>query len=324
MPVIIDISKEQAIKDRTEYLASEGCIQAERLKYGLVTCFDKLIKAQLEIEMLEEVPETDSPYTPGDPIPPIYIAPFCNFSLELVPSETPSGTRNGRLLLLPGQPYDFTATLKFFQKDAGYAILYMYLKNGSIIDSNGTVSNPPDTDIRPIVISHNFIGTIAIEGAVSYAEGSIKNDSNAVPSPAGHILAGITSCGNSQIEFDYPLYYGYLSITDAGGGIPDKTLLDDIGSLDSEIQFTQDWSHLVLPFNNLSDPGFLWFAVPASHPVYTTWFENVNNDGTIGSPGDFFEQYGISTVTFGTNSVQYRIYVSDNITEASSNYLIDV
>lgn len=324
MLVIIDTSKEQAIKDRAKYLASEGCIQAERLNYGLATCFDKLIKAQLEIEMLEEVPETNTPYTPGDPIPPIYIAPFCNFSLELVPSETPSGTRNERLLLLPGQSYDFIATLKFFQKDAGAYVLFMYLKSSNAIDSNGTISNPPDTDIHSIAISHNFAGTIAIGGAVSYAEGPIKNDSDAVPFPAGHILAGITSCGNSRIEFDYPLYYGYLSITDAGGGTPDKTLLDDIGSLDSEIQFTQDWSHLVLPFNNLSDPGFLWFAVPVSHPVYATWFENVNNQGTIGNPGDFFEEYGISIVTFGTNSVQYRIYVSDNITEASSNYLIDV
>lgn len=324
MPSINDISKEQATKERINFIASKGCTQGSRLTYGLRGCFDELIRAKLELEMLQEAtgPEVEPP--PPLIIPPTYLQPSCNFTLDLAPAEeNPVGSRQGRLLLVPGVSYDFLVTLAFTQNDAGAPTNFEYTKNGTPFSSHNPPSNPPNEDARTIQLSSNVTGIAQFGAKISHGAGPVKNNSNNEPDPNGQIGIGATLCGNKQIEWDYPLYFGYLSVADAVGGIPNLDDLDDFPNLVNQTQFPLQWGQLSIPYSNLGNPGYFWFAVPENLPVYTNWFQAVNNQGSVNTPGDAFLIDRIANINFGAGNVPYRIYVSGGITEGDGNYIFN-
>lgn len=321
MPSINDISEQQAINDRLLFIASEGCVQAERLRYGLPGCFDKLIKAKLELEMLEEVPGPVIPELPPLITYPTYVQPGCAFQMAPLATSNPFGTRNGRRVLIPGLDYPYEVQLAYEQNDADSATAWQYTKNGGVVLTNAA-PDPGPSDQRNLTVNHSNVGIVTYKGRIQYAAGPVKNDSTGAPYPVGQIGAGFTECGNTQIEFDYPLFYGYLSLADYDPDLPDLTDLDTFfADLEHISAFVSSWNQVTIPFSNLGDPGYLWFAVPANRPVYQTWFQAIFNQGTIGA-GQFFDVYDIVNVDFGAGNIPYRVYVSANITEASGNYIM--
>lgn len=316
MPSINDESISDAIQRRKVLMADEGCLQARRLAFGVGTCFDDLLLTKLELDYLDgSTGVIDNP-VPTDPVlPPTYLSPSCSFALSLNDDGYPQSSRNGRALLVPGYPYTADINVAFTQNDGGAATEFEVLRNGGSIDSqaNSAFLNTP--------IENATTGLTTYSGRIDFDAGPIKNDSEGNPYPLGQIGAGNTECGNVQIEWDFPYFYGH---TGAPGDPGEPSDLDDFANLTKETEFvSNNWNSISIPFSNLATPGYLWFAIPADKPIYQTWFESINNQGNIGGSGDFFQLYNTATIDIGGGNMQgYRIYISDNITVADGDYII--
>ena len=129
-------------------------------------------------------------------IPATYSAPSLSIS---------GGTTTGEV----GTVVTPTITPSWSQRDGGGVVTYQVKRNSTIIYTGAAIV--PFTDV-----SFSLGTTMQYQAIVTYMEGPIKNNNQGVPSPTGHILAGVASSGTISYSGTMNMYY----TTDAASTTP--------------------------------------------------------------------------------------------------------
>lgn len=315
MSAINDKSISDAIAIRELEIARGGCLQGRRMLYGVKPCFDDIIRADLELHFLNNMDIDDPVEPPEDPVQPAqYTPPSCGFAFDLVDEGLPEGLRNGRLVLVPGYTYTADVVASFTQNDAGTLQEIEFLRNGAPIPLGA--GDPPYAQTDQISFSRSVPGNLIFGTRLTYAQGPVKNDGEGNPDPSGQIQAGSITCGNKEVIFDFPVFWGLIDAP--------ENLFDFINLPVVDSKFVQDPNQISLLYDNIGNPNYFWFAVPETYPVYTNWFESINNQGTINNSGDFLEIAGVGVpMDIGGGNIQtYTVYISAYPTEGSGNYIM--
>lgn len=226
------------------------------------------------------------------------------------PSAILVSTVNGYLEV--GTTTNSVVTGTFTKNDAGNMNKFEVFKNGSSIYVDNT---------SPFTQSYgdSFIideGAVSYQGRYYYDEGVTKNTTPAPgePWPTGKILAGFVNSNTTQVVGIHPWFYGSSS----SNSVPDIYSGSKMISL-------SNGSLIVSSFG--VGTKYLWFAVPktsegTSQKLFTTWFRNALDNGSIGGSSNLFK----SPVTISVTSTgltenwtrDYDLYFSNYATEAST------
>lgn len=194
-------------------------------------------------------------------------------------------------LIKVGNSISPSLTAVFTQNDAGAETLYELLKDGIFLTSDnpaidvGVVSNVPDN--------------VTYQARFTFADGPILNDSQGNPDPANQILAGTVLSSIRTYQWIYPYFWG---VTVNPGAIDPATGNEILATVGNEI---------TIDFQSTNNQ-YLWFAVPANEPAFTSWLVTQLNQGNIGSPSDLFGAPSVIQISSGNfANVDYDFYISN-------------
>lgn len=121
---------------------------------------------------------------------------------------------------------------------------------------------------------------------------------------------------NFTVSSIYPYFYGKVASGGAAPGV--NRPLSNQALINSGTKVVASSAGTItVNFNSTSD-DYIWFAVPASQPLKTSWFVNIINNGPIGGAvmvgGNLFpapDLVSINSPTALWAGVNYNIYVSN-------------
>lgn len=220
--------------------------------------------------------------------PPNYVAPTANLSL------------NTSSLVEVGSIFGGTFTSVFNQNDAGNILDYELRKDNVFLTNNNPFTENT-TENSPVVIPYR--------GLFSFDDGPILNDSNGNPDSNGQIMAGSVFTNIINVQWIYPYFWG-VSSSNTG-----------INYVEGNKVVQPSNGGVVINFNAVEE--YLWFAVPAIVPNFTSWFVTALNQGNIGTPSDLFDAPSIEELTtLLWEDVEYKIYISNYVTTVNENMTI--
>jgi hypothetical protein len=202
-----------------------------------------------------------------------------------------------------------------------------------------SITNPSNVAPNSIIIRNVNTGNNLVTGLANVVPvmvdiGEVINTSPIIQkyrAIATNTNSGTLNSSDFTISSIYPIFYGKVSSSNAEHGVNRPVANQTLINSGTRWLFGSG-SDINIPFNSASD-DYIWFAVPATAPTKTLWFEpgNTVNSGNIGGPvspgGNLFPIFDVVSINSPTSptsptplwtGVNYEIYISNFQTSAGN------